>query len=576
MKKFMVIFLINFILLISLTAMGQITIPNRWPKTSIQQSWVEPKQNCLVEVFSKFDLVQAPLTPDQVKELKRLNPNVIILPFDSMGEPRDKVPIIWDTGKNFSSTTAIQNVSDNCPIFHGSGGYEGVSFNGKNYQMWKAEVSANWKDKGYDGCYLDLWLNTMNDNPKMTPTEYKTGMDHLAERIRNLWPEGIHLVNSGGSLKHSFDLNGFMYEDFPNYIWPFTELIDTIHLWQKNGHKPTIIILSQRSYGQKKEVERDRAHSASYFWKRARFAVTLSMLWDETYVSFNSGSGGAPMWANPWFLDEFKVRIGRPVGDAYELAHWVFARKFTNGIIICNASGKPVTITASQLGGERYYRLKGGQVPNFNNGKLFDQVTLDGFPYQNDSSVPMGDGIILTKSPQTVVADMIIDDEGFDPNDWGTDQPTNINSTFVQQGLNYDGYKYPYWQDAWRVHGHDTCYFVAAGSKAAYGKWIPQIGIPGRYEIFEWHPTGDFATDAKFIISDGVKKDTVIVNQRINGGKWNSLGIYHLTRGSNNYIMVINNAHAMVVADAVKLVFKEPGSNVDDTPPLPPKNVRIN
>ena len=559
-------------------AVGQVP-SHKFPKLAIQQTWVESGQNSIVDIVARFDLLQVKMSPEQVQAVRQLNPNAIILPFDSMGEPRDKMPAIWNTSGKYTSERDIQDVTDQCPVYYGDGSYLNIPFDGKNFQEWKAEELVSWKGKGFDGVYVDLWYDWLyNPPPELTKDAYQKGMTHLAERMRTLWPDGIFIGNGASNLTHSFALNGYYYEDYPIFVWPFESIFQTIDLWKKNGTSPVMIIINQRSKGvNTPEDPSSTGEVKANFWKRARYAVTLSMLWDETYVMFDYGSGGSPHWANPWFLDEFEVNVGEPVGPMRAIQDRVYFREFTNGAVICNMSAHPVTVTASDLGGGVYYRFFGNQQPKFNNGQRFDQVELDGWAFQKDSNKPIGDGIILVKSPQVAVADIILDDAGFDRNDWGTSMApaNNICGEFHQTGFKYDGLKYQVWQDAWRIHGHNTCYFTDPGDRQAVATWTPIIGYPGKYEIFEWHPTDSrFTRNAQFTIYDRNGGHKVVVNQSRNGGRWNSLGVYSLSVGKSNRIELRNGGDGILVADAIKLVFRGQDSQ-DLTPPSPPKGVKV-
>lgn len=89
----------------------------------------------------------------------------------------------------------------------------------------------------------------------------------------------------------------------------------------------------------------------------------------------------------------------------------------------------------------------------------------------------------------------------------------------------------------------------------------------GLYEIFEWHPAGsNRAGDAPHEITHAHGTDTVIINQQINGGQWNSLGTYAFN-GGGNYNVAITEKFTIgdsVMADAVKVVW------VGDLPSEPP------
>lgn len=557
------------------------TTKHKYPRIAVQQSWVEGTQPSVIDIMSKFDFVQAPISTEQINALRARNPNIIILPFDSMGEPKDKMPSVWATDGRYTSQRDIQNVSDQCPVYNGDGSYRDVPFNGKIFQDWKADQLATYKQKGFDGAYIDLWHNIIYGGvSQMTDEQYKTGMTHLAEKLHNRWPGGIHIGNSASTLKHSYALNGFFYEDFPIFQWPAKEIFSAVNTWKSQGSQPVFIFINQRSYGPDRGEDRsEKGQILADFWERARYTITMSMLWDITYAMYNYGTGGSPHWANPWFFDEMFVDVGTPVGQYREIKPKVYFREFTNGGVICNMSAAEVTVTVSDIGGGTYYRFQGGQKPEFNTGSQFSQVTLDGWPFYDDINKPIGDGIILVKSPQVAIADIIIDDAGFDSNDWGTNMAprNNMLGSFSQSNMQYDGHKYAVWPDAWRIHGHNTCYFSQAGDQSAQAIWTPVIGYPGKYEIFEWHPADQsFTRKAKYTIEHLGRADQVEIDQRVNGGKWNSLGVFELNVGESNRIKVVNNSSGILVADAVKLVFiGEGNSTLDRTPPNPPQGVTI-
>jgi len=52
-------------------------------------------------------------------------------------------------------------------------------------------------------------------------------------------------------------------------------------------------------------------------------------------------------------------------------------------------------------------------------------------------------------------------------------------------------------------------------------------------------------------------KQTVTVNQRINGGRWVLLGTYNFAAGTAGYVRIKDNftTGSVVLADAIKFVF---------------------
>lgn len=84
------------------------------------------------------------------------------------------------------------------------------------------------------------------------------------------------------------------------------------------------------------------------------------------------------------------------------------------------------------------------------------------------------------------------------------------------------------------------------------------LAASGAYEIFEWHSAGLNRSDvAKHIISHAGGQTEILVNQRINGGKWNSLGVFEF---ENNGTVTINDeapSGSIVIADAVRFVNRD-------------------
>ncbi|MNH93015.1 Endo-1,4-beta-xylanase A precursor [compost metagenome] len=107
----------------------------------------------------------------------------------------------------------------------------------------------------------------------------------------------------------------------------------------------------------------------------------------------------------------------------------------------------------------------------------------------------------------------------------------------------------------------------------ATAKWTPSISQAGPYRISVYLP-GDPASpayttrDAKYsIYVDGLKVDTITIDQWLLQGTWQELGSYPLPQGANSYVLLEdgNPAHDRPLrADAVKFEFVPPtGINLD-------------
>ena len=588
MKKNLVILKLK-IMLLTITAGLSVFAqhPNhKFPHISVQQCWVKEWQLSTLEILAKGDLIQADLTTEQIGKLRILNPNAVILPFYDIGgwdeqivDAQGNIEVSWRLPKEWAAVVLNNNpskqwwvadVTSNCPIYHGPIGQDGVSCDGKNYQQWKAEAAVKWgKENGFDGTYLDCWTDAhWGPTDRYTVEEYRVAMSQIAKRIRDLWPEGIFVVNSAGPLEFSYDLNGHMWEDWSGAV---EEILPDCENWTIKGEKPTFIILNTRTeLGDR--VLKDKNNSVPDFWETGRYNLAISMLKDNIYTMYNYGSGGSPHWASNWWFDEYDVDIDQPSGNAYKLSNGVWVREFTNGLVLMNSTGSPKTVNATDLGNTTYYRFQGGQQPNFNNGSQFTSVLLESWMYRD--MWPIGDGIILVKSPQIVVADIVIDDENPESEPF---IPNNIRCSFAQTGMQYDlenGAET--WPDSWHVLPNNSCYFASSGNGSSTANWTPNIGVGGKYEVFEWHPaSANHASKAPYVIKHANGENRIEVDQTKNGGQWNSLGIYDFTIGTSGYVQLSNKANGMVIADAIKLVYQGSNPRSDYIPPDPPKGLKV-
>ncbi len=86
--------------------------------------------------------------------------------------------------------------------------------------------------------------------------------------------------------------------------------------------------------------------------------------------------------------------------------------------------------------------------------------------------------------------------------------------------------------------------------------WTPQFTNAGTYDVYAyWVQGSNRATNAPYIIHHLGGADTVRVNQRQNGERWNKLGSYAFAAGAGGDVTLTNDVlDGVVIADAVKLV----------------------
>ncbi|MBN2105575.1 hypothetical protein JW835_16170, partial [bacterium] len=316
------------------------------------------------------------------------------------------------------------------------------------------------------------------------------------------------------------------------------------------------------------------------------------------------GPGGPGHHGNQHFYDEFeaKGKLGYPVSDMIMIpdkllssgspyAEGVWVRYFDHGVSVVNATGLEQTVSASELAahdpvsGSLYYRFRGGQDPVFNNGEAVtdaDPLILWGdiaIASWKDPEV-FGEGSMLFRKPMTLITPIIVDNNENNQTSPGS-EPVQYVGTW---DLTSDGEKYYAFYNnrdygPFQPYGHAWC---NAGSGENTARYTPTIGLPGYYEVFEWHgyrgtsPSVDQSSDvpAKIVYDQG-KRTSVTIDQTQNFGQWNSLGTFLFRSGTNGYVELNNNTSGIVISDAIKFEFRAPDETLDLEAPSSPQGVNV-
>jgi N-acetylmuramoyl-L-alanine amidase len=113
--------------------------------------------------------------------------------------------------------------------------------------------------------------------------------------------------------------------------------------------------------------------------------------------------------------------------------------------------------------------------------------------------------------------------------------------------------------------------FRTPGSGSFSVTW-PFPGAAGRYEVFaRWSAGPNRATNANYQVLSNAGVANVAVNQKNNGGSWQSLGIYDLQPDKAEGVTLSDKADGVVVADAIRFVGPQPGT----TPPAQPQSAPV-
>ncbi|MCX8010886.1 MAG: T9SS type A sorting domain-containing protein, partial [Ignavibacteria bacterium] len=93
------------------------------------------------------------------------------------------------------------------------------------------------------------------------------------------------------------------------------------------------------------------------------------------------------------------------------------------------------------------------------------------------------------------------------------------------------------------------------GSNKAY--WKTKLRSNGYYNVYAyWSAHPNRGRNVPYIIHHSISKDTIRVNQQLNGGQWNLLGSFYFQSNDSAVVEITNDADGYVIADAVKFEWK--------------------
>jgi len=542
-----------------------------------------------LEWYARFDLVVIGFSDDNLaRGIKDINSNTIVLCSvkDWNTFSRKVVPDEWYVRDSKGNKVLIYggvpfvDISNYCPKVGSVGN--------KRYNLYLAEhvvseVNLNILDgiashgvwsHPFGTSDVDIDRNGKNDwiehGRDWLERKWLEGVDVTVQEIRRLIGNNkIILLNSGRFHEFNWaETNGMLLEDtFLHYSFRFFNR--SYREWMKAAPEPHCLLLDGIG------VSKDQ-----FFWMRYLLGTTLL---GDGYFSFSERPSMEHHYDG--YYDEFDVELGMPTSGSKMLRDFsdndkgVYVRFFENGAVIVNVSENNVDISDSDLSSLSgydgpYWRLKGGQVPHFNNGNQFSQVTLVG---QNYNKAFVGDAIILLKSLQTVISDIVIDSD-----DEGTSPGSNSAQYFGSWNQIIDNVDNAYVLGA-RANSKIFSLAVAvSNSSNTYSIFQPKIGVAGKYNVYEWHgmvTNRNQASNVTYEISNinGIKQK--VVDQSRNFGKWNLLGEYEFTPNHDGCVKIkTNGAVGAVVADAIKFEFinsnvSNPGGGA--TNPLTGESIQV-
>ena len=183
-------------------------------------------------------------------------------------------------------------------------------------------------------------------------------------------------------------------------------------------------------------------------------------------------------------------------------------------------------------------RIDGGQ-QNLLGTYVLSSGTLEVVLSNDASGFVIADAVRVTLIDQSEI-DRIIDNTDLDFSTLGNWPASTMSPGF--SGTNYQ--------------------YAPAGNGAMSASWTFDISAPGQYKISaQWAAHSNRAPNAPYAIyNNGQMLDTVIVDQRIDGGQQNLLGTYVLSSGTLE-VVLSNDASGFVIADAVRVTLIDPQQN---------------
>lgn len=547
-----------------------------YPRRMIFQWGIAP-----AEWYAKFDVVVGDY--DTYAEVKTINPHALTLISRDwnawiVSQRRPDEWVLRDS-QGQAVPTGYGDMMDISNYCSPSPAYGGQKYN--DYLI-PDTIERTLSDPSYDGFLSEgVWdhpYGTSNvDMDKDCPANGGTNTancndwtQHGRAWLEEKWLEGVHKVASGvmPELQRQgkvLILNSGRFHDFEwensNGLFLENDRCMSSFRWFKNQYTawmntaPQPHVLIHDAVGDSKE---------DFFWMRFSLGMAL---YGDGFFGYASDGGNHHYTA---YYDEYDLNLGWPSSkmqlvksrpDAQE-DQGVYVRFFDFGAVIVNADEVSTTITDGEIRSlpgyaGPYHRFQGGQDAGFNNGQTFGQVTLSG---RDVGGCYVGDAILLTKDPTTIVTAIYVDDSvantspGSQPahfsGNWTLDQCNDISLAWSQSCRP--------WKEQWKLG-----YASPGNNQAVY---TATINVSGQYEVFEWY--GDVegqneATNVQVTIQHAQGTEIRRVNQQQNQGQWNSLGAYTFEEGTSGFVTVsAEQTDGIVIADAFMFVFQGNHGNI--------------
>lgn len=333
----------------------------------------------------------------QILEIRKLNPNIIILAYINSVELIDNVGNYRNASMRNSLASGLNdtwwlkdqngNKISNWPgssMFNltdeGQADINGQRFNNylPNFVVNEIKSTGLWDGIFYDNTWGDVsWVNGGNidangdrqkDVAATLNSAWATGFKKVLTTTRELAGNDFIIVGNGRVYEgYQKLLNGMMLEDFPSSwenggTW-VGSMKTYLHLPSVNV-SPNISVINSFD---KNQVD----------YRYFRYGLTSTLLGNGFY-SFDYDTSDH---SQSWWYDEYNVNLGPAVSGAYNLLAnkstdikaGLWRRDFKYGSAIVNSTDKEQLYVFSK---EEMEKIKGTQDPNFNTGLKINYLKL--------------------------------------------------------------------------------------------------------------------------------------------------------------------------------------------------------
>jgi hypothetical protein len=297
-------------------------------------SWLSQKDR-LLESGKPYDLIMTGwVTPEEAERFKEMNPRVIILAgltvnwiYDDPGWKTllETLASADGTQRTIREDMVLKNQQGTCAFGWASDewGHQEIYAMDPRNEAWRELVLAAYKtileQPQHDGVIVDMLLDVSWCPEIISTEEWVAGIQGILADITSMAHAQDKLVifNAGREFSdidsYAPYMDGYLMENFLG-AW------GADYLTGLEAAEDDFLLIYAVDTDDTGDVDE----------KRMRLGLTLSLLNDHTYITYDFGPRDH---GQAWWFPEYDVQLGAPLGPYYEKnrAYW---RKFENGMVI--------------------------------------------------------------------------------------------------------------------------------------------------------------------------------------------------------------------------------------------------